>query len=59
MWIATCRTDRAPWRWDAYVAADGAFGTSARKTGRLRLIDVAAKDDRAAATSAWVYGTFN
>lgn len=47
--------------WDAFVAADGQFGTSARAKGRVRLIqiDVAVKDDRAAATTGWVYGTFN
>lgn len=47
--------------WDAFVSADGAFGTSARRLGKVRLIqiDVAVKDNRAATTSGWVYGTFN
>lgn len=47
--------------WDAFVSADGGFQTTARKLGRVRLIqiDVAVKDNRAAATSGWVFGTFN
>jgi hypothetical protein len=47
--------------WDAFVSADGAFSTSARTLGRVRLIqiDVAVKDNRGASTSGWVYGTFN
>jgi len=47
--------------WDGFVSADGNFGTSARKPGRVRLIqiDVAVKDDRAVTTTGWVFGTFN
>jgi len=47
--------------WDGFVSADGNFPTSARKLGRVRLIqiDVAVKDSRAATTSGWVFGTFN
>jgi hypothetical protein len=58
--------NQVPWlansfEWDGYVSADGNFSTTARKRGRVRLIqiDVAVKDDRAAATSGWVFGTFN
>jgi hypothetical protein len=45
--------------WDVF--AGDSFSSSARAVRKVRLlqIDVAVKDDRAAGTTGWVYGTFN